>query len=117
MFSFLKSRPDDRRSYGRVFVPQGRLRLEVHSFKTRERYPLDIVEIDPAGVRFRGQAMTRLLKGESVDVTLLGADAPLVLSGEVIWVKSLGREYEGGISFDAVSPADQGRIARLVQRL
>jgi len=120
LFSFLKKRDNgepERRQYGRVALSAMGVSLVAQSLRTRDRLSLQIVELNQAGVRFRGANNgASLMKGESVEVTLTSEGKPLTLSGAVAWIKAHGRDFEGGIHFDAVTPGEQTHLLQLMKK-
>lgn len=120
MFSFLKKRDNgapERRQYGRVAISATGVSLVAQSLRTKDRLPLQIVELNQAGVRFRGTSNgATFMKGESVEVTLTLEGKPLMLCGEVAWVKASGRDFEGGIHFDSVTPGEQSQLLVLMKK-
>jgi len=113
---FKKADTQDRRQFGRVSVPNGKVKASVHSLRQRERLSVQVLELNTDGVRFVGDALHgTLMRGEVVEVSLASPDKPqVIVSGEVKWVTAKGREFEGGIHFDHVGDAERQRIRGMI---
>lgn len=107
-----------RRQDGQCYEPgDSKVGLAIQSVRTQESFTLELVELSPGGLKFRGPLPEgALAKRESVQATITWEARRVTLSGEVAWLRGDG-DVEGGIRFDSLTHEERDRLAGLVALL
>ncbi len=104
-----------RRQDGRRYENNGsRVGVAIRPLRTKTVLPLQLVELSPGGLKFRGLIDGGgLVEGEDVEAVITSDGPPLTLSGSVAWLRG-DADVEGGLCFDSLTPEQRDRLAALV---